>query len=56
VGALGGKVRPSIITFMILPLKAKCFMWKLIINASFTCMIDSRVWLQSFLDLKTFVK
>jgi hypothetical protein len=26
VGALGGKVRPSIITFMILPLKAKCFM------------------------------
>jgi hypothetical protein len=60
VGALGWKVRPIVTTSMILPLKTKCLMRKLIINVSFTSMVDSkketRLWPQSFLDLKTFIK
>jgi hypothetical protein len=61
VGALGWKVRPTVTTSMILPLNTKCLMRKSMINVSFTSMVDSkkkktRLWPQSFVDLKTFIK
>jgi hypothetical protein len=40
VGVLGGKVRPTITTSMIVPLKTKCLMPELIINVSFIGMVD----------------
>ncbi len=60
VGVLGRKVRPIITTSMIVPLKTKCLMQELILNVSFIRMIEIKketgVWLQSILDLKTFIK
>ncbi len=40
VGALKQKVRPIVTTSMIPPLKTKCLMQELIINASFIGMVD----------------
>jgi hypothetical protein len=42
VGALRGKIKPTLTTSMVSPLETKCLIWELINNVSFIGMIDMK--------------
>jgi len=60
MAALDVKHRPILKVNLVKPSLVRCRMQKLIINASFTSIIDTKrstcVWPQHFLDMKDFVK
>jgi hypothetical protein len=42
VGALGGKIKPTLTTSMVSPLETKCLIWELINYASFIGMVNMK--------------